>query len=150
MRKHWFVFCCVALLAMPAAAQTFTAVMTGVEEVPAGDPDGTGVALIRIEGTSVHYSVVTQNIDTATAAHIHRAPAGLAGNVVVPFNASTLTGGTAVGLEPDLLAEIRANPGNFYVNVHNAAFPGGAVRGQLVPLGVTASAGSQFIPVVGK
>jgi hypothetical protein len=150
MRKQWLVFCCVALLAVPATAQTFTAVMTGAEEVPAGDPDGTGVALVRIDGTSVHYSVVTQNIDTATAAHIHRGPAGVAGNVVIPFNVSTLTGGTATGLDPALLDEIRTNPGNFYVNVHNPAFPGGAVRGQLVPLGATASRGAQFFPVVGK
>jgi len=31
----------------------------------------------------------------------------------------------------ELVDEIEANPGNFYINVHNAAYPNGAVRGQL-------------------
>ncbi len=63
MRKHLFVFRCVALLAATAAAQSYTAVMTGGAEVPnPGDADGTGVALITIDGTTVRYSIVTQNI----------------------------------------------------------------------------------------
>jgi len=33
--------------------------------------------------------------------------------------------------DPTILAQIVANPGNYYVNVHNARFPGGALRCQL-------------------
>jgi hypothetical protein len=36
-----------------------------------------------------------------------------------------------VTADKDLIKDIRQNPENYYVNVHNAAFPGGAVRGQL-------------------
>ena len=152
MRKHLFIFCCVALLAVPAAAQSYTAIMTGAQEAPGpGDSDGTGVALVRFEGTTVHYSIVTQNIGTASAAHIHRGAEGVpSGPVVIGFSAATLTGGTVEGVSQDLINEIRANPGNFYVNVHTSAFPGGAVRGPLAALGATASKGAQFIPVVGK
>jgi hypothetical protein len=155
MKKQLFVFCCVALLAVTAGAQSYTAIMTGGAEAPnPGDPDGSGVALIRIDGTTVHYSIVTQNILTATAAHIHRGAAGVpSGPVVIGFDANTLTGGSAPGVAQTLIDEITANPGNFYVNVHNSSFPGGAVRGQLVPMAVTAAPaplGSQFLPVVGK
>lgn len=154
MRKQLLVFCCVALLAVTAAAQSYTAVMTGGAEVPnPGDADGTGVALIIIDGTTVHYSIVTQNIATATAAHIHRGAAGVPGPVVVGFDANTLTGGSVAGVSQAVIDEIKANPGNFYVNVHNSTFPGGAVRGQLVPMvgsSVPPPPGTQFLPVVGK
>ena len=151
MRKHLFVFCCAILLAVTAAGQSYTATMIGAEERPnPGDNDGLGVALVTFEGTTVRYSIVTQNIETATAAHIHRGAAGVPGPVVIGFDANTLTGGTVAGVSQELIDEIRANPGNFYVNVHNSPFPAGAVRGQLVPLTASTATGPQFVPVVGK
>ena len=36
-----------------------------------------------------------------------------------------------MALEPDLLKKIIATPGDYYVNVHNNEFKGGAIRGQL-------------------
>jgi hypothetical protein len=65
-------------------------------------------------------------------AHIHKAPAGANGPVAVPFTAPT--NGASEGcatVAPDVAAAIAADPAGYYVNVHNAAFPGGAVRGQL-------------------
>ena len=46
---------------------------------------------------------------------------------------SAVTGGARCvsGVDPALIREIRAHPGRYYVNVHNAEYPGGAVRGQL-------------------
>ena len=95
-------------------------------------------------------AVVTQNIETPTAAHIHRGAAGVPGPVVIPLNVSMLSGGTVAGISQGLVDEIVANPGNFYVNVHNASFGGGAVRGQLIPLAADTATGAQFVPVVGK
>ena len=72
------------------------------------------------------------DIAPAAAAHIHRAPAGVNGPVVVPLSAPT--DGFASGCaeaDAELIQEIRQMPEAFYVNVHNAEFPGGAVRGQL-------------------
>ncbi|HUP48043.1 MAG TPA: CHRD domain-containing protein [Thermoanaerobaculia bacterium] len=148
--KRLLVFCCLALLAVTAAAQSYTAAMTGDVEVPnPGDPDGVGVALITIDGTTVHYSIVTQNIGPAIGAHIHRGAAGVPGPVVIGFDLSMLTNGSVEGVPQSLIDEIVANPAGFYLNVHTSAFPGGAVRAQLVPLGGAAT-GAQFLPVAGK
>ena len=112
-----------------------TTTLTGDEEVPGpGDPDGRGVARITLlldEGL-ICYDLLVIKIDPATAAHIHEAPSGDAGRVVQGLMAPT--DGTAEGCvaaDPALIADIAANPSDYYVNVHNAEYPGGAVRGQL-------------------
>jgi hypothetical protein len=70
----------------------------------------------------------------ATAAHIHRGVEGEAGRVKVTLEAPD-EDGTSAGclsdLSKKLLRRIKRHPANFYVNVHNAEFPGGAIRGQL-------------------
>jgi len=80
----------------------------------------------------VCWELTAENIDPAVAAHIHKAPAGVAGGVVVTLSPPT-TGMSSGCAEVDsaLVMEIRQFPENFYVNVHNPAFPAGAIRGQL-------------------
>ena len=117
----------------------FTAQMSGANETPAGDPDGTGTALVRLNLTEglVCFHLTVANIDKPVAAHIHRGAAGVAGPVVVPFVAPDATSGQSKGCvsaDPALIQEIQSNPSGFYVNVHTGPFPGGAVRGQLSPL----------------
>jgi len=109
--------------------------MDGAQEAPGpGDPDGSGTAWFWInpgQGT-VCYVLEVSNIEPATAAHIHIAPAGVPGPVVVPLAAPT--SGSSSGCttaDRELLVAILVDPAAYYVNVHNAPFPGGAVRGQL-------------------
>lgn len=128
-----------ALLASSGAAfqdvsKRFTVQMTGEEEVAAGDPDGTGIANIRINTRTrlLCYTLSARNIEPATAAHIHEAPPGVAGPVVVPLDPPT--SGNSSGCERisrELALDIVASPEDYYVNVHNEPFPGGAIRGQL-------------------
>lgn len=126
-------------VALPANAanggRPLTVQMTGAAERPGpGDPDGTGTASFRINPgrERICYSLSVAGIAPATAAHIHVAGPASPGPVVVPLAAPT--GGTSSGcasVARDLALAILRNPEGYYVNVHNAAYPGGALRGQL-------------------
>jgi hypothetical protein len=118
--------------------RSFTAQMSGTVEVPPGDTDANGTALIGTNSSEgvLCAKVTVGNVDTIVAQHIHKAAAGVAGPVVIPLPATTASGANqvingCVAADTALLADIEANPQNYYVNVHNAAFPGGAARGQL-------------------
>jgi CHRD domain len=122
---------------------TFTIQLSGAAEVcptasgTCGGP-GTGTATITIDrnARTVCYSITTQNVALPLlAAHIHEAPVGVAGPVVVPLFTSPVnsaaTSGCVTDMNKNLLKDILRNPEEYYVNVHNAPFPNGAVRGQL-------------------
>ncbi|MGH2534926.1 MAG: CHRD domain-containing protein [Thermomicrobiales bacterium] len=110
--------------------------LTGAAEVPGpGDPDGSGTALITLNHgqREVCFELFVADIAPATAAHIHRGAEDVAGPVVVGL--APPTDGSSSGcideVNRTLIREILQNPAGFYVNVHNAEFPAGAVRGQL-------------------
>ena len=110
--------------------------LSGSAEVPGpGDPDGNGRAMIRLNQgqNQVCFELTVANIAPATVAHIHRGAEGAAGPAVVTLTAPTdgASSGCVDMVGAELIKEIRQNPHNFYVNVHNAEFPDGAVRGQL-------------------
>ena len=121
-----------------AAAQEggrpYTVQMTGAAEVPGpGDPDGSGTATFRVNAGQgrVCYTLSVEDIEPATAAHIHRTPPD-PGPPVVTLDPPT--DGSSEGcaeVTRALAQELIRDPGTFYVNVHNAEYPGGAVRGQL-------------------
>jgi len=114
----------------------FTIHLTGAAEVNAqgvpnqGDPDGSGTAQLWINAgkSRVCWSIEVAGVDPIAAAHIHIGPATAPGPVVVPMN--PYTEGCAAVTRELALALIR-DPGSYYVNVHNAAYPAGALRGQL-------------------
>lgn len=125
-------------LAEPAAqavGTTYMASLTGAAEVPGpGDPNGTGMADISIvdEIDQVCYEISVTGIAPATAAHIHAGAAGEAGPPVITLEAPTngeVSGCTTAS--DAVIDRIEANPNSFYVNIHNAEYPNGAIRGQL-------------------
>ena len=108
----------------------------------AGDPNGRGEAYVfGVDGdpTTLCYVLTVDKVGTPMAAHIHEGAAGTNGPVVVNLAAPAdgnaadcLTEGEAGKFVGDqTVAEILADPGKYYVIVHNAEYPGGAVRGQL-------------------
>lgn len=110
--------------------------LSGAVEVPGpGDPDGRGVATVRVDRKTdtVCVRITVRKIDPATMAHIHEAPEGVAGPVVVGLDPPSRAGfsRTCVEIDDGLASDIAENPEDYYVNVHNAAYPSGAVRGQL-------------------
>ena len=112
-----------------------TTTLLGMNEVPGpGDPDGTGTAVLRLNPgqEEICYTLEVGGIAPARAAHIHVAPAGEAGPVVVGLMPPTDgTSSACAAADRTLIRAIIKNPAAYYVNVHNADFPAGAVRGQL-------------------
>ncbi len=127
--------------ARPAAADhpggggsKLSTTLTGAAEVPAGDPDGSGTAELRLNSgqEEICYELTAVDIAPATLAHIHVGAAGVAGpplvHLIPPADGSS---SGCVYASRELIKAIRKNPENYYVNVHNAEFKPGAIRGQL-------------------
>jgi hypothetical protein len=103
----------------------------------AGDPDGTGSALITVnigQGEVCWLVSASDIVLPASASHIHKAAPGVQGPISVflsPPDASGESSGCTSVDNKALLKEIVQSPELFYVNVHNSVYPSGAVRGQL-------------------
>ena len=119
----------------PHGGRPLTATLTGAAEVPGpGDADGAGTfkATLNPGQNQICYELAVSNIATPTAAHIHVGAPDKAGGVVVTLE--TPADGTAkdcVEVDREVVKQIIQKPADYYVNVHNAEFPDGAVRGQL-------------------
>ncbi|MDP9050824.1 MAG: CHRD domain-containing protein [Acidobacteriota bacterium] len=134
----------------------YSAILAGSNEVPANGSAATGSATITLNGNLLNVVESYSGLFSApTGAHIHCCtPLGSNTSVAVPFTAflsttsgtytntfdltltSTYTagfltaeGGTAAAAEAGLIAGF--NSGQAYVNIHDALFPGGEIRGQI-------------------
>lgn len=131
---------CIALLLVlfppyaRAATMEVTVNLSGGQEVPPVKTLAQGEGTLKVgDDGSVSGTITTTNL-AATMAHIHQAPAGENGGVVVPLERSGKDG-WAVPAGAQLTAEQLESfkAGNMYINVHSEAHPGGEVRGQIVP-----------------
>lgn len=148
------VACFFAGAVAHAQDRNFRAHLSGAQEVPPVDTRAQGQAIFQLslDGTSIHYQLNVANIHDVLQAHIHNAPAGENGSVVVwlypdepppvlipgrfqgvlaagVITAADLVGPLAGQTLQALLEEMDA--GNTYVNVHTVANPGGEIRGQV-------------------
>jgi hypothetical protein len=116
------------------------AVMTGAKEVDVngehhGDTNGRGSFSATLDGRQLCYGIQVKNINNPVAAHIHRGSAKVAGPVVQPLE-QPATGdpgasSACVQISRSLARGLRRHPTRYYVNVHTADLPNGAIRGQL-------------------
>ncbi|WP_351232878.1 CHRD domain-containing protein [Streptomyces sp. NPDC002133] len=126
-------------------AVAFAAELSGADEVPVqggpavNDPDGKAVALVKVEGDRVTFALRWKGF-VPSLGHIHEGAAGKNGAVKVPLFGSAMpdtvhsAAGQVAITDAEFAKSIVANPSGFYVNLHSAEFPGGAVRGRLEPL----------------
>lgn len=129
--------CPTGVLTAKKGGKKLSATLTGAVEVPGpGDADGAGTASLRLrkgQGQICAELTVSNITLPAVAAHIHQAPVGVAGPVVVTLptpDADGMVQGCVAVPRPQVEA-ILANPAGYYVNVHTSDFAAGAVRGQL-------------------
>lgn len=149
----------VATATAPSGTRNFTAALRGNPEVPPVNTQAVGMAGLRLssDGQSLTYLLLVGRINNVHMAHIHVAPPGANGPVVVwlyppspppvpipgetngvlaegVITAANLVGPLAGRPLSELVAAMRA--GNTYVNVHTQQNPGGEIRGQIVRLEV--------------
>jgi hypothetical protein len=116
-------------------------VLNGKQEIGAngergaGDGNGRGSFSGIFKGDTLCYGLTVANIGKPIAAHIHKAPRGESGDVVVPLKqprqGNPGASSQCVDVDSDVADDIKSNPSGFYVNVHNENFPDGAIRGQI-------------------
>lgn len=130
------------LAGSPVGGAPFSAEMDGFQEVDAagnpgqGDLDASGLAVATINlGRGVACYELTHDVEPAPFGfHIHVGEAGVNGPIVVNFftdPAGVVPADGCVDIDRDLAQAILRNPEGYYFNLHNAEFPGGAIRGQL-------------------
>jgi CHRD domain len=143
-RRHLVVAACLTGImtwAAPsqAAPQSFKVALTGAQQVPPVQTSATGTADLSYDPVT---RVVTWNVTCSglsgppTMAHFHGpAAAGKNGPVVIWLTEKGKPAATPIKGEATLTAEQaqQFNAGEWYINVHTQANPGGEVRGQVVP-----------------
>lgn len=152
MRKLYVVVAVVAVAvptfvsALSAGAQrssdrALVAELNGANEIGqdgergAGDRNGRGAFSAILDGRELCYGIQVKNIEDPSASHIHRGRSTQSGPVVQqlepPTSGDPGASGACARIPARLARAIVRTPGRYYVNVHNAGFPDGAVRGQL-------------------
>lgn len=118
-----------------ATSSTYTAELRGSNEVHPGDPDGSGTAEISFadELTRVCWDLNDlEGLGPITGAHIHRGAAGVDGPVVLAFKQATEGGWRGCSSDTSWVQQAFGEGlSNYYVNVHTAEYPKGAIGGQL-------------------
>lgn len=147
-----------ALLASATVAQQveLVASLSGSQSVPPNASAGHGWAMVRVDTATNDVEVFVVHADLTTPptmAHLHVAPAGSNGGVMIGLAAAGPKAfqGSATVTNTDVQTILAAGT---YVNIHTPSFPGGELRGQVVPAKSTAlhgqASGSSVVPPTGS
>lgn len=126
--------------ATTSGATSFQVPLSSSGEVPKlASSAMSGSASVTIDGAKICWRFRLSGVDNPTAAHIHRGGPAVSGPVVVPLG-EEYSGNGCTTATSAAAAAILAHPADYYVNVHSAKYPDGAVRGQLKGTGTTTTA----------
>ena len=129
-----------------AAVLEFGALLTGGQEVAPTASTATGSAFVLFDDISKEFvfNLSFTGLTTAvTVAHVHNAPVGVNGPVEFSIAGKLVDGtGKMTGIFAGLhilsaAQELALKAGDLYFNLHTSTFPGGEIRGQILPGGVT-------------
>lgn len=125
---------CVGMASFCAFAQSMKVTLTGSQEVPPVTTSASGVGSIMVAPDgSVSGTIATDGME-GTIAHIHEAPMGQNGPVIVPFSKTADNVWSAPAGAKLTEAQLQSlKSGNLYLNVHSAANKPGEIRAQLKP-----------------
>jgi len=112
---------------------TLGATIAGKNEVPKGSPTAHGIVNLNLKAAAgqVCWTFELAGVTSPAAAHIHKGRAGVSGPIFIALGKSYKAKG-CVAAPKKMIEAVEANPNAYYVNVHNAKYPGGIVRGTLV------------------
>ncbi|MGQ0722141.1 MAG: CHRD domain-containing protein [Candidatus Eiseniibacteriota bacterium] len=134
------VLACALLIAVPAAAQNYNAIIDGTQEVPPRPSLGTGLGCFVLNpDNTLSYNVTFGGLlAPETAAHIHGPAApGVNAGIIFPFALGSPKVGVFGPLNATQLGYLTG--GLLYVNIHTSLYPGGEIRGQILAGGCTVS-----------
>ena len=123
-----------AALALPGAMHPeLGAKLAGKNEVPKGSPTAHGIVNLTLSSAkqSVCWRFELVGVSKPAVAHIHKGRAGVSGPIFIPLGKAYKAKGCTSASKAKIEA-VESKPNGFYVNVHNAKYPAGVVRGQLV------------------
>jgi hypothetical protein len=145
MKTHLFTLLPAIVVALStgitSAQTTFQAFLTGLGENPANASPGSGFGTVVLN-LAQDQITVNENwsglLAPTTASHIH-GPGGLGTNAPVLFPFSGVPNATAGSIPEQMFAITPTQvdylfSGYLYMNVHTSLFPGGEIRGQLLPV----------------
>lgn len=125
---------CVGIASLAVSAQSMKVTLAGSQEVPPVMTSASGIGSIMVAPDgSVSGTITTTGVE-GTMAHIHEAPMGQNGPVIVPFTKTSDNVWSAPAGAKLTDAQLQSlKSGNLYLNVHSATNKPGEIRAQLKP-----------------
>ena len=122
------------MFSLVVSAQSMKVTLSGAQEVPPVMTSASGVGSIMVAPDGAVSGTITTTGVEGTMAHIHEAPMGQNGPVIVPFTktADNIWSAPAGAKLTDAQLQSLKN-GNLYLNVHSATNKPGEIRAQLKP-----------------